>query len=128
MRPRNGSASSSSSCDSRVSISTSDSSFDDEDDDERNARVTPFWPRYRAIIEQRGFHLDTFRDVKEFYERYWEGRRLADFDSARHAVGGYTRACRGMGDDDNALCRDAGLVRVSLGTTAYVIIDSECPA
>ncbi|GBE81954.1 kinase-like domain-containing protein [Sparassis latifolia] len=85
------------------SASTSSSgSFDEE---EANVRVSPSWYAYRHIIESRGYRLDTYHDVKQFYQLYLadsvsEGRALKD-------MAGYTRACNG--GDDNALCNDAGL-------------------
>ncbi|KDQ60784.1 hypothetical protein JAAARDRAFT_67217 [Jaapia argillacea MUCL 33604] len=76
------------------------------DEDEVNCRTAPHWSSYRHIIESRGFRLDTFRDVREFYQRYCEGRRLEELNANDH-LSGYSRACRGP--DDDALCRDAGL-------------------
>jgi hypothetical protein len=78
--------------------SSSSGSFDE---DEVNTRVYPDWTKYRDVIEHnRAYRLDTCRDVREYYEQYctdlWtEGS-------------GYWRACNV--DDDNALCRDIGLV------------------
>ena len=71
------------------------------DEDEVNVRLSPDWAKYRLIIE-RGqlYRLDTCRDVREHYERY--GSDLTKDDS------GYSRAC--SFHDDNALCKDAGLV------------------
>ena len=120
MRPRHSAPAPSS---SRLSFSsassTSSSSSLDEDEDELNTRLNPHWPSYRAAIEARGFHLDTYRDVKQFYERYWEGRRLEDIDELKHRVGGgYQRACSAQENED-ALCRDAGLVcAVALGAVS----------
>lgn len=98
---------------SRLSYSSESDSGDSsggEDEDELNTRLTPHWPSYRAAIEARGFRLDTYRDVKQFYERYWEGRRLEDIDELKHRIGGgYQRACNAQENED-ALCRDAGLV------------------
>ncbi|KAI8998555.1 kinase-like domain-containing protein [Trametes punicea] len=106
-RPRRR-ASHSSSCstssDSLSSLSsTSQSSLDE---DASNARVTPYWCAYRYIIESRGFRLDTYGDVKQWYHEYG-----ASLGPRGHFVlnnlPGYLRACRGQ--DDNELCRDDGL-------------------
>lgn len=76
----------------------SDSSFDE---DEVNIRVYPDWIKYRTVIERGAlYRLDTCRDVREHYERY-----CADLNEA---ASGYLRACDV--DDDDALCKDAGLV------------------
>ncbi|OBZ75149.1 Sperm motility kinase W, partial [Grifola frondosa] len=53
-----------------LSSSSSTSSFDE---DVVNVRMTPYWCAYRGVIEGRGFRLDTFGDVKQYYERNWEG-------------------------------------------------------
>jgi hypothetical protein len=80
----------------------SDRSFDD---DEVNIRIYPDWAKYRDIIEHRRiYRLDTCRDVREHYEQYRT-------DLSKDASG-YWRACS-VGDD-NALCKDAGLVSGSL--------------
>jgi hypothetical protein len=85
-------------CDSDYSShSTSESSFDEE---EVNQRIFPFWPKYRSLINSRGFRLDTVRDVREFYNEY---RRLGR--APRPIPAGIDRE---MGDD--ALCPDEGLV------------------
>lgn len=65
-----------------------------------NRRVCPDWERHRKIIEQRGFHLDTVRDVKHFYEVYWGE------EGAKHCAE-YSRICNLP--DDSALCKDPGL-------------------
>jgi hypothetical protein len=76
----------------------SDSSFDE---DEVNIRIYPDWNKCRYIIERRRiYRLDTCRDVREHYEQYCT-------DLQRDASG-YSRAC--SVNDDNALCKDAGLV------------------
>jgi len=70
------------------------------DEDEVNVRVYPDWHKYRDLIERRRlYRLDTCRDVREYYEKYCT--------DLRKNVSGYLRACNG--DDDNALCKDAGL-------------------
>lgn len=66
----------------------SDSSVDE---DEINCRMKPFWPKYQAIFRQRGFQLDTRKDVRLFCN--WD----SDQDS----------------QDDDSLCPDAGLVCLS---------------
>ncbi|THH16353.1 hypothetical protein EW146_g4271 [Bondarzewia mesenterica] len=76
------------------------SSSSSEDEDDVNARVRPDWEIYRDLLEHRGFHLDTVRDVKQFYEGYWG-------DKGTKQSAGYSRAC-GL-SDDAALCKDPGL-------------------
>ncbi|KAF5358348.1 hypothetical protein D9756_001548 [Leucocoprinus leucothites] len=78
------------------SHSPSESSFDEE---EVNQRIFPFWPRYRTLIRSRGFHLDTVRDVRDFYD---ECRRLGQ--TPRPIPAGIDKE---RGDD--ALCPDEGL-------------------
>lgn len=93
------------------------------DEDEVNRRITPYWPKFRSLIECRGFRLDTFRDVREFYDRYSEGQILHQLDSKKH-IPGYPPT---SGDhDDNALCRDAGLVSIvsNLCGSVHVLIPS----
>lgn len=113
MRSRVGSWYSSSSYDSAQddAISeTSDCSLDD-DDDSINTRITPYWPNYRGLIESRGYHLDTYRDVREFYKRYWERLKSSgesEYEDLQYGQG-YLRACNGCDDD---LCKDAGLVHI----------------
>jgi hypothetical protein len=71
------------------------------DEDEVNVRVYPDWHKYRAIVERRRlYRLDTCQDVREYYEQYCT-------DLGKDGSG-YSRAC--SVDDDNALCKDAGLV------------------
>ena len=83
---------------------------DDEDDEESNARLSPYWCGYRALLESRGFRLDTCKDVKEWYHDYWAAQA-----SQGHPVDqdlpGYLRACRSPDEDE--LCQDAGLVSFS---------------
>ena len=91
---------------SLLSSATSTSTLDDDD---VNVRIAPNWCAYRHTIERRGFRLDTCRDVKQWYQTYWEGLR-AEGHSVTHDLPGYTRACS-IGDE-NELCKDAGLVRI----------------
>ncbi|KAJ3903927.1 kinase-like domain-containing protein [Lentinula edodes] len=46
------------------SPTSSESSFDE---DEVNYRVKPYWSQYRSILKHRGFHLETVRDVQDYY-------------------------------------------------------------
>lgn len=104
MRPRMSSISSSSS----LSSSSSTSSLDEDDEDEVNIRTSPCWERYRSTLERRGVKLDTYRDVKQYYERNWaDNGVIPDLFDTCHK-NGYLRACRGANPD--ALCKDAGLV------------------
>lgn len=84
---------------------------DEEDEEAINARRSPYWPRYRYFMISHGYRLDTCRDVKKFYEDYWERRRQEE--PGVLSVGGcvgYNYACRER--DESALCRDVGLVSV----------------
>ena len=83
------------------------SSGDEYDDEDVNARRAPNWCAYRHVIERRGFRLDTCRDVKQWYQKYWEGLQARGLDVPRD-LPGYTRACSIK--DENELCKDAGLV------------------
>lgn len=47
--------------DAGSSVYNSDTSGDEED---FNTRVSPYWYRYRKILESRGYRLDCVRDVK----------------------------------------------------------------
>ncbi|EJD02290.1 kinase-like protein [Fomitiporia mediterranea MF3/22] len=98
MRPRNHSASSSSSRDSYLSSS----SVSSLDEDELNGRITPNWECYRKLFEQRGYRLDTARDARQYYERVFQGSIPTNVCHRQ----GYARACRANPD---ALCKDAGL-------------------
>jgi hypothetical protein len=109
------------------SSSSSNSSFDD---DEVNARVIPHWSKYRDLITSQGYRLDTVRDVKEHYQRHGIATEKCAVDSY---LSGYLRACAGR--DDDALCKDPGLVRgqISLSRFLFLIaisqkISSEPPA
>lgn len=76
---------------------------EDDNDDNHNHRVAPHWQSYRHLIESCGYHLDTCKDVRQFYLRYWQTR------NTQHKIescAGYRSACRG----DNELCKDEGLV------------------
>lgn len=68
--------------------------------------MCPTWNNYRNILQRRGFRLDTCRDVKQFYLRYWENLVSQGHDIPKDWPG-YIRACNGKDDDD--LCKDAGL-------------------
>jgi hypothetical protein len=78
------------------------------DEDEVNGRVSPNWSKYRGLLESHGFRLDTYQDVKDFYHDYAQKVYLSLVD-LRKLLTGYSRACEG--EDDDALCKDAGLVR-----------------
>ncbi|KAG9318512.1 hypothetical protein JVU11DRAFT_603 [Chiua virens] len=80
-------------CDS-IASSSSCSSDSSIDDDQLNARLSPHWSKYRDLILSKGYGLDTVRDVKEHYRR--------------HGASAKTRVL--LSADDNALCRDPGLV------------------
>lgn len=75
-----------------------------EDEDIRDCRVIPVWDRYRCFFERCGYHLDTCRDVKQFYLRYWASRNIPG--PLKDSLG-YSLAMRGA---ENELCKDAGLV------------------
>ncbi|KAI0797918.1 kinase-like domain-containing protein [Abortiporus biennis] len=90
--------------DSLLSACSSSSSSTDEDD--INCRMAPNWCAYRQLIEKRGFRLDTCRDVKQWYQHYWEMMSSQGQHVSRD-LPGYTRAC--SIDDENDLCKDAGL-------------------
>lgn len=80
------------------------------DDHVENPRLSPDWNAYRNILYTRGYSLLTFRDIKLCQQKVWEGRRLQSLDhpkSSRHHP-------QQMPLDENALCRDAGLVRLLL--------------
>ena len=90
------------------SYASSDDDSDDEDDeDERdNVRVAPHWEAYRHLFESHGYHLDTCKDVRQFYLRYWETRNI---QQSIQSCAGYNSACR-EDRDENELCKDEGLV------------------
>lgn len=97
--------------DAYSSDSDSDASSDSsstsslEDEDEVNARCTPNWEFHRSTLLQHDFHLDTVKDVKQFYERYWSSGGM------KKPVAEYSRAC--AFDNEDALCKDPGLVSAS---------------
>jgi len=91
------------------SPSPSVSSDEDEDEDEHNLRVAPHWQAYRHLFESHGYRLDTYKDVRQFYLRYWESRNI---QQSIQSCAGYRSACR-EGKDDNELCKDEGLVSFS---------------
>ena len=104
-----------STCSSSVS---SDDDSDGEDDDERNFRVAPHWQAHRHLFESHGYHLDTCKDVRQFYLRYWETRNI---QQNIQSCAGYKSACR-EDKDDNELCRDEGLVSpLPAGTTSFLL-------
>ena len=82
---------------------------DDDDDGDQNHRMAPHWQSYRHLIESRGYHLDTCKDVRQFYLRYWETRNI---QHSIESCAGYRSAC-GDGRDGDDLCKDEGLVSPS---------------
>ena len=92
-----------------MSYSSDDDSDEDEDEDEYNFRVAPYWQAYRHLFESHGYHLDTCKDVRQFYLRYWETRNI---QQSIQSCAGYRSACR-EGREDNELCKDEGLVSFS---------------
>lgn len=90
------------SCDSH----DDDSDEEDEDEEEHNHRVAPHWPSYRHLFESCGYHLDTCKDVRQFYLNYWEAR---NFQQSIETFAGYRSACR-EDRSENELCKDEGLV------------------
>ncbi|KAF7294917.1 Protein kinase domain-containing protein [Mycena indigotica] len=72
--------------------SDSDSDLEEDDDEVINARVYPCWLAYSAVLEQRGFRLDTVKEVRDSYSE------IPDHFLRKHA-----------GDREDALCPDAGL-------------------
>lgn len=104
----------------------SGSSCSSVDDDEVNIRVSPNWCNYRRLIESRGFRLDTFRDVKQFYQHYWDTQRAKGHYVTKDCPG-YIRACSGLDEDE--LCKDAGLVRIPFMHSAifFTIASSQKP-
>ena len=144
-----------------MTILTSDESDDDdssEDDEDYNKRVkAPCWEAHRRLLERRGFRLDTYRDVKSFYERYWadadDRHRCSDTKTNSRTdcrncnanedqlplpkpdvglAAGYVRACRGGREGregEDGLCRDAGLVSLFRATVMRAVrpIINFCP-
>ena len=82
---------------------------DEEDEDEHNHRIAPHWQAYRHLFESHGYHLDTCKDVRQFYLHYWETRNI---QRSIQSCAGYQSACR-ENRDDNELCRDEGLVSLA---------------
>jgi len=76
----------------------SDSSVDE---DEINCRMKPFWPRYQVIFKQRGFQLDTLKDVKLFYNKRSQNPPNICLASQKYFHQDI--------QDDDSLCPDAGL-------------------
>lgn len=89
------------------------SSISSFDEDEVNQRVTPNWSSYRTLFRNRGFRLDTVRDVKEYYHRYVQ--KASPDPIYPEQFPGFLRACQYNNDDD--LCPDAGLVSYLLSST-----------
>jgi hypothetical protein len=88
----------------------SDSSVDEE---EINCRMKPFWPKYQATLKQRGFQLDTVKDVKLFYTQRSQntpGNFASPKDSHQH--------------DDDSLCPYAGLVCLPASSHGLVLTSS----
>lgn len=99
--------------------SDSEDEDDEDEDDDGNHRVAPHWQSYRHLIESRGYHLDTCKDVRQFYLRYWEARNI---QHKIESCAGYRSACR----EDNELCKDEGLVSTSLPCWCNFSVDL-CP-
>ena len=87
-----------------LSPSSSTSSLDEDD---VNSRVAPNWCAYRHLLERRGVRLDTCRDVKQWYQDYWESL-VRQGHRVTKDLPGYARAC--SMPDENELCKDVGLV------------------
>jgi hypothetical protein len=66
--------------------------------------MKPFWPKYQATFKRRGFRLDTFKDVKLFYNQDTPSNCFV-FQKRNHQDT--------TQDDDDSLCPDAGLVCAS---------------
>ena len=79
---------------------------DSDDEDDHNHRVVPHWQSYRHLLESHGYHLDTCKDVRQFYLKYWESRNIKQ---SVESCAGYRSACR-EGRDEDELCKDEGLV------------------
>ncbi|KAL4077362.1 hypothetical protein V8B97DRAFT_1430589 [Scleroderma yunnanense] len=80
-------------------ISSSSSTLSLDEDQINSTRLNPDWSKYRGIFECNGYHLETVRDVKDYY-------RHLDIDR-RSMSPAYRHAC--VLQDDNALCGDPGL-------------------
>ncbi|KAI6099882.1 kinase-like domain-containing protein [Pisolithus croceorrhizus] len=79
---------------SSPSSSSTTLSFDEE---QINSRLKPDWSKYRNVFECNGYHLETARDVKDYY-----------LDNDRRSTSpAYRRACALQ--DEDALCEDPGL-------------------
>lgn len=98
--------------------SSDDDSDDSDDEDEHNLRVAPHWQAYRHLFESHGYHLDTYKDVRQFYLRYWETRNI---QQSIQCCAGYKSACR-EDRDDNELCKDEGLVSPRLPGAASSLL------
>ena len=93
------------------------------DEEAVNCRMSPYWCAYRSIIEARGFRLDTCRDVKQWYHDYWAAQ-ASEGRTVTQDLPGYLRACRGQ--DENELCRDAGLVSTALAVSSLIVLTLDC--
>ncbi|TFK55051.1 kinase-like protein [Heliocybe sulcata] len=76
------------------------------DEDEVNSRTTPYWPKYQVLLELKGIHLDTHRDVQEFYQQHC-AKQEPDNVHEITCQAGYINAFRC--NDSDALCPDPGL-------------------
>jgi hypothetical protein len=81
----------------------SDCSLEDED---VNSRIKPYWPKYRYLFEERGYHLDTVRDARAYYRRVEE---LSPDVFLHDSISSILCSEEGS-SNDNELCPDAGLV------------------
>jgi len=102
-------------CSTPPSYVSSDDDDDSDDEDELNVRVAPHWQAYRHLFESHGYHLDTCKDVRQFYLRYWETRNV---QQSIQSCAGYNSACR-EDRDENELCKDEGLVSPLLHSSHY---------
>ncbi|EPQ58271.1 hypothetical protein GLOTRDRAFT_137018 [Gloeophyllum trabeum ATCC 11539] len=76
------------------------------DEDEVNTRLAPCWQKYQRLLERRGIHLDTYRDVQDLYRRECAGATPETLSTITRQAGYIHAFCC---DDDSALCRDPGL-------------------
>lgn len=89
-------------CDS-VGSSSSSSSDSSIDEDQFNARLSPYWSKYRDLILSKGYRLDTVQDVREHYRRH-----RVDTEACIVGFSWHLRAH--APSNDSALCKDPGLV------------------
>ncbi|KAF8522276.1 kinase-like protein [Hysterangium stoloniferum] len=78
------------------------------DEEEFNIRISPDWNHYRALLESRGYHLDTIRDVRLFYEQYL-GIESTQQTSKSVPPKISWRGYPADGEADDDLCKDRGL-------------------